>query len=120
MNTLVKNSQNISEHSNHFFKKPFKKLFISAEGGGAGAYSGEAVRGAPTPPSDFGGASTPLNFQNLKRKSTVTHQSNGKRDKEEEGKRRITFCEVMMAKETTPSPLFPPIYISVSPFLPFK
>ena len=31
-----------------------------------------------------------LDFQNLKRKSIVTHNSNRKRDKEEEGKRRIS------------------------------
>ena len=31
------------------------------------------------------GARPPLDFQNLKRKSTVAHHSNRKRDKEEEG-----------------------------------
>ena len=40
-----------------------------------GRIQGGAVRGAPPP----------LDFQNLKRKSTVTHHSNRKRDKEEEG-----------------------------------
>ena len=39
-------------------------------------------------------APPPLHFHNLKRKSTVTHHSNRKRDKEEEGKRRISFLEL--------------------------
>ena len=95
MNTLVKNSQNISEHSNHFFLKLFKKLFISAEGGGQGRIQGRRLGVRPPPRAILGGGRRPpLNFQNLKRKSTVTHQSNGKRDKEEEGKRRISFVKL--------------------------
>ena len=76
--------------------------------------------GAP-PHSDLGWGVAP-DFQNLKRKSTVTHHSNIKREKEEEGKRKKKniVSGVMMAKETTPTPLFPPIYISLFPFLPLK
>ena len=44
------------------------------------------VRLGPPPPERFGrgGRHKPLDFQNLKRKSIVTHHSNRKRDKEED------------------------------------
>ena len=61
-----------------------------------GAYSGGRL-----------GAPPPLDFQNLKRKSLVTHRSNRKRYKEEEGKRRISFLELLWPRK-------PP---SLSPFL---
>ena len=85
-------------------------MYIMFRGMGRGVFRGGEVRGAP------------LDFQNLRRKSTVAHHSNRKRDKEEEGRRKkkkYIVSGVMMAKETPPHPLFPPSYISLSPFLPF-
>ena len=64
----------------------------------------------------------PLDFHNLKRKST--HHSNGKRDKEEEGKRFkeeiYRFLELCWPSNPHPPPL-PSLlyYISLSPFSPF-
>ena len=76
-----------------------------------GAYSGGERLGACPPP---------LDFQNLKRKSTVAHHSNRKRDKEEEGYReKEEIYRFRSYDGQTPSPLFPPRYISLSPFLPF-
>ena len=66
------------------------------------------------------GTPPPQDFQNLKRKSTVTHHGNRKRDKEEDVKRRnISFLELSWPRKEPPPLLFPPSYISSSPFLPF-
>ena len=87
-----------------------------------GAYSRWGkVRGAP-PLSDLGGRRPPLDFQNLKWKSTVTPHSNRKRDKEEEGKKEYRFMKLWWPRKPKEGrgggALFPPFYISLSPFLP--
>ena len=85
-------------------RKPEEAGRQVATGGGeeAGSYSGGgAVRGVPSPLRDSGGGGLPpLDFHNLKRKSTVTHHSNRKRVKEEEGlwnKKKYMVSGVMIA-----------------------
>ena len=73
-----------------------------------------------TPPIQGGGrigaSPPPLDFLNLKRKSTVTHHSNRKRDKRKKEKVEINRFWSYDGQGNPPTPLFPPSYNILSPF----
>ena len=94
-----------------YFLVTIQRIIIIDYTAYSGAYSGGgAVRGAPLPERFWGGGR-----QKLKRKSTVTHHSNRNRDKEEEKEEIYRFGSYDGQRKL----LFPPSYISLSPFLPF-
>ena len=90
------------------------------KGSQQGRIQGGGGYGRPPPWAIWGGGACPPPpwIFRVGRERALSLPTPIERDTEKEGKRRLSFYEVMMAKETTPPP-FPPIYISLSHCLPF-